>query len=134
MEEFGDGGQCYARTVCGAGLHILRPPQPHEDRACVECPAGKYSAEVSDMSCFDCPAGFDAAADGSSCVDTNECEEPDACANGGTCFESTTHYPLVDYNTFQCPCVAPWYGEGCRCETLGDGTGEWTQTVAMDEP
>ena len=122
-EEYGDGVDCHVRTVCVNGVHILRPPEPHEDRVCVQCAPGKYSSSPNDMACFECPDGFRAADDGGSCEDANECELlQDACANGGTCFESTTHYPLVDYNTFACTCVAPYYGEGCRCRTIADGS------------
>ena len=121
-EYYGDGVVCHLRAVCGAGQFIQRPPQPHEDRICVDCSPGKYSNNDYDSSCVECPVGFAAAEDGGSCVDANECEIlPNACANGGTCFESTTHYPLVNYNAFDCMCVDPYYGKGCRCRTIGDG-------------
>ncbi|OWA50214.1 hypothetical protein BV898_14739 [Hypsibius exemplaris] len=82
------------------------------------CPDPMICVDLWRMASCQCPPGFkksDDAADRSTCVDINECEEdPGVCRNGGTCQNFVKTDKSDRSARFVCTCVPGYVGTTCN--------------------
>lgn len=119
-----EGTPCEPWRECAAGRYVSNAPSPSEDRMCLDCPAGTFSATANARACltFSVCGADSTVVEPPSATQDRRC----SCQNGGAAEQAASGRAV-------CDCPAGTWGPTCSVTSVQVVTGSRTCVLRSDQ-